>query len=436
MTVERYPHLKAEDPEVYELIQKQAQMECSTLKMIASESYASFDVLEACGSTFTNKYAEGYPGARYYEGNEFADALENLAIERGKALFGCEHMNVQPYSGSPANAAVYRALLSPGDKIMGVPVSDGGHLTHGWKVSFSGKDYLQIPYRPNQETGRLDMAEVRKIAQAEQPKMIWVGMSAYPFKLDYAAFAEIAEEVGAYLVADIAHINALIIAGVHPDPVPYCDVVTSTAHKMLRGPLAGFIMSKVEDRFHEKYHPTSKWNLAQLVDRGVFPTMQGGPHLHAIAGMACAFKYAQTAEFKEYGAQIVKNAQALCAELEALGRPIAGGGTETHLFLLDFRKDEFTGKDAAQALSKCGIIANFNMVPGDTRPPAKTSGVRLGTAALTSAGMKEEDMKKVAGWIDEVCKHIVSNDVDAVAPRIRGEIAEFCSGFKFPGITE
>ena len=434
MTVERFPHLKSNDPEVYDLIQKQAQMESSTLKMIASESYASIEVLEACGSLFTNKYAEGYPGARYYEGNEYADALENLAIERGKALFGCENMNVQPYSGSPANCAVYRALLKGGDTIMGVPVSDGGHLTHGWKVSFSGQDYVQVAYRPNHETGRLDMAEVRAIAREAKPKLIWAGMSAYPFKLDYAAFAEIAEEVGAYLVADIAHINALIIAGVHPDPVPYCDVVTSTAHKMLRGPRAGFIMSKIEDRYHDKYRPESKWNLAQLLDRAVFPTLQGGPHLHAIAAMATAFRIAQTPEFKEYGAQIVKNAQALCAELQALGRPVAGGGTETHLLLLDFRKEDFTGKDASKALAKCGIIANFNMVPGDQRSPFKTSGVRLGTAALTSAGMKEPEMKKIAAWIDEICKNVA--DPDAVAPRIRAEIAEFCKGFRFPGVSE
>lgn len=431
---ERYPHLKMDDPEVYDLIQRQAKFESSTLKMIASESYATIDVLEACGSIFTNKYCEGYPGARYYEGNEVTDALERLAIERGKALFGCEHMNVQPYSGSPANAAVYRAIMNYGDKVMGVPVSDGGHLTHGWKVSFSGKDYVQVPYRPNQETGRLDMDEVREIALRERPKMIWVGMSAYPFKLDYAAFAEIAKEVEAYLVADIAHINALIVAGVHPDPVPYCDIISSTSHKMLRGPRAGFIMSKVEDRFHVKYHEKSKWNLAQLVDRGVFPTMQGGPHMHAIAAIATAFKYANTAEFKEYGRQIVKNAQALCDELQALGRPIAGGGTETHLLLLDFRKEEFTGKDASQALAKCGIIANFNMVPGDTRSPSKTSGVRLGTPSLTSVGMKEKDMKKVAGWIDRVCSNI--NNIDSVASTIRAEIAEFCSGFKFPGMCE
>lgn len=431
---ERYSHLKVDDPEVYDLIQKQAKFECSTLKMIASESYATIDVLEACGSIFTNKYCEGYPGARYYEGNEYSDQLENLAIARGKELFGCEHINVQPYSGSPANAAVYRALLNPGDKIMGVPVSDGGHLTHGWKVSFSGKDHPQIAYRPNQETGRLDMDEVREIALRERPKMIWAGMSAYPFILDYAAFADIAKEIDAYLVADIAHINALIVAGVHPSPVPYCDVVTSTSHKMLRGPRAGFIMSKVEDRYHEKYHPESKWNLAQLIDRGVFPTMQGGPHMHAVAGMATAFRYAKTPEFKAYGEQIVKNAKALCAELEALGRPIAGGGTDTHLLLLDFRKEEFTGREAAKALAKCGIIANSNMVPGDKRSPFQTSGVRLGTPSLTSVGMKEDDMKKVAQWIDRVCANI--NNIDEVAPTISAEIAEFCSGFKFPGVDD
>lgn len=431
---ERYPHLKANDPEVYDLIQRQAKLESTTLKMIASESYASLDVLEACGSIFTNKYSEGYPGARYYEGNEVTDALENLAIERGKEVFGCEHMNVQPYSGSPANAAVYRAILDHGDKVMGVPVSDGGHLTHGWKVSFSGQDFIQVPYRPNQETGRLDMTEVREIALRERPKMIWAGMSAYPFQLDYSAFADIAREVDAYLVADIAHINALIIAGVHPDPVPHCDVVTSTSHKMLRGPRAGFIMSKIEDRYHDKYHSDVKWNLAQLIDRGVFPTMQGGPHMNAIAAMAATFKFAQTEEFKDYGKQIVKNAQALCAELEALGRPIAGGGTETHILLLDFRKEEFTGKDAAQALAKCGIITNFNMVPGDARSPFKTSGVRLGTPSLTSAGMKEPEMKKIAEWIDRVCTNI--DNIEEVAPTIRAEIEEFCSGFKFPGITD
>lgn len=429
---ERFPHLKINDPEVYDLIQKQAELESTTLKMIASESYATYDVMEACGSHFTNKYCEGYPGARYYEGNEVTDQLENLARQRGRELFGAEHINVQPYSGSPANQAVYRAIVKPGDKIMGMPVTDGGHLTHGWKVSFSGIDYCQVPYGPDPVTGKIDMDRVREIARAERPKMIWAGTSAYPLKLDYAAFAEIAREVDAYLVADIAHINALIIAGVHPDPVPHCDIVSSTSHKMLRGPRAGFLLSKIEDRYQQKYFAESKFNLAQRVDRAVFPGLQGGPHMHIIAGMASAFAYAMTDEFKDYGRQIVKNAQALVAAIKNKGYAVASGGTETHLVILDFRKEEFTGKDVSQALAKCGIIANFNMVPGDHRKPFITSGVRLGTPSLTSLGMKEADMEKIADWIDQVCQHV--SDIDAVSTTIRGEIAEFLKGFDVPGI--
>jgi len=296
--MERYPHLKQTDPEIYGLIQKQTAYESSTLKMIASESYASFSVLEACGSTLTNKYAEGYPGARYYEGNEFVDQIENFAIDRAKKLFGAEHANVQPYSGSPANNAVYRALLKTGDKLMGMPVPSGGHLTHGWKVNFSGTDYVQIPYSPDPVTGHFDMDQIRETARKERPKMIWVGATAYPHKIEYKDFAGIASEIDAYLVADIAHINALIVAGVHPDPVPYCDIVSSTSHKMLRGPRAGFLLSKIEDRFQSKYFPNSKLNLAQRVDRAVFPGLQGGPHLSVIAGMATAFKEALTPEFK------------------------------------------------------------------------------------------------------------------------------------------
>lgn len=434
MALERYPHLKVEDPEIYDLIQNQTNFESTTLKMIASESFATYGVLEAAGSIFTNKYCEGYPGARYYEGNTFTDQLENLARERGKKLFGSEHINVQPYSGSPANSAVYRALLKPGDKIMGMPVSEGGHLTHGWKVSFSGLDYVQIPYGPDPVTGHIDMNRVREIALAERPKMIWAGTSAYPHLLDYKAFYDIAKEIDAYLVADIAHINALIVAGVHPDPVPYCDVVSSTSHKMLRGPRSGFLLSKIEDRFQSKYHADSKFNLAQRIDRAVFPCLQGGPHMHIIAAMAFAFKYAMTDEFKNYGRQIVKNAKALATALQERGYELAGGGTDTHLLLIDFRKKDFTGKDASQALAKCGIIGNFNMVPGDHRSPFKTSGVRLGTPSLTSMGMKEEDMKKVAGWIDRVCQNI--NNIDDVAPVIRAEIADFCHQFKIPGMCE
>ncbi|MDR2762840.1 MAG: serine hydroxymethyltransferase, partial [Planctomycetaceae bacterium] len=403
-------------------------------KMIASESYASFSVLEACGSMLTDKYAEGYPGARYYEGNEFVDRIENLAIERAKLLFRAEHVNVQPYSGSPANHAVYRALLKTGDKIMGMPVPSGGHLTHGWRVNFSGIDYVQIPYSPNPDSGRFDMDEIRKIAKQERPKMIWVGATAYPHKIEYKDFAEIANEVEAYLVADIAHINALIIAGAHPDPIPFCDVVTSTSHKMLRGPRAGFILSKIEDRFQTKYHSDSKLNLAKRIDRAVFPGLQGGPHLHIIAGMAVAFKEALTDEFKNYGLQIAKNAKALANALLGKGWCLAGGGTDTHLLILDFRAEEFTGKDAAIALSKSGIIANFNMVPGDHRSPFVTSGVRLGTPSLTAMGMKENDMEQVANWIDRVCRNI--NNIDKHAQNIRNEIEKFCLQFKVPGIRE
>jgi glycine hydroxymethyltransferase len=430
--MERYPHLKQTDPEIYELIQQQAAYETSTLKMIASESYASYSVLEACGSTLTNKYAEGYPGARYYEGNEYVDKIETLAIERAKKLFGAEYANVQPYSGSPANQAVYHALLNVGDKVMGMPVMDGGHLTHGWKVNFSGINYVQVPYGPSPATGRFDMDQIRETALKKRPKMIWVGATAYPHKIEYKDFRAIADEVGAYLVADIAHINALIIAGVHPDPVPHCDIVSSTSHKMLRGPRSGFLLSKIEDRLQSQYFPNSKLNLAQRIDRAVFPGLQGGPHLAVIAAMAAAFKEALTPEFRAYGVQIVKNAKTLAEALLSKGYKLAGGGTDTHLLLLDFREAEFTGKDAAKALAQSGIIANFNMVPGDHRSPFVTSGVRLGTPSLTAMGMKEADMYKVADWIDRVCKNVFR--IGEESPIIRREIAGVCKQFSAPGI--
>ena len=431
--MERYPHLKQTDPEIYALIQQQEFLESRTLKMIASESYAPFSILEACGSTLTNKYAEGYPGARYYEGNDYADQIETLAIERAKELFGAEHANVQPYSGSPANQAVYLALLHIGDKLMGMPIADGGHLTHGWKVNFSGINYVQVPYGPDPATGRLDMDQIREIALKERPKMIWAGATAYPHKIEYQDFRAIADEIDAYLVADISHINALIISGVHPDPLPYCDVATSTSHKMLRGPRAGFLLSKIEDRLQAKHFPHSKRSLAQRLDRAVFPGLQGGPHLTTIAAMATAFKEALTPEFRNYGIQIAKNAKTLADALLSKGYALAGGGTDTHLLILDFRKAEFTGKDAAKALAKAGIIANFNMVPGDHRSPFVTSGVRLGTPSLTAMGMKESDMHKVADWIDRVCRNV--SRIDDEASVISAEIAEFCSQFTVPGIA-
>jgi glycine hydroxymethyltransferase len=431
---ERHPHLKKCDPEIFALLQKQTRAEASTLKMIPSESYASFSVLEACGSILTNKYCEGYPAARYYEGNEFVDQIESLAIERAKALFGAEHANVQPYSGSPANQAAYRAVCVAGSKVMGMPVPQGGHLTHGWNVSFSGTDYVTIPYGPDPATGMLDHDQIREIARRERPRMIWVGGTSYPRQFHYDRFAEIAAEVEAYLVADIAHINALIVAGVHPNPVPYCDIVTSTSHKMLRGPRAGFLLSKIEDRYQQKYHAQSKWNLAKRVDRAVFPMLQGGPHMNVIAAMAVALKEASTPQFVQYGRQIVANAQRLAQSLLGRGYRLTTGGTDNHLLVMDFRDSPYSGKDVAKALAQAGIIANFNMVPGDRRKPFITSGVRLGTPSLSAMGMKEPEMDLIAGWIDRVCRNM--DDLEETTGLIRAEIADLCARFPIPGITE
>lgn len=431
---ERFPHLKVTDPQVYDLIQRQIALESSTLKMIASENFASFSVIEATGSSLTNKYCEGYPGARYYEGNEVMDEVENLAIDRLKALFGAEHANVQPCSGSPANQAVYRAIMTPGDKVMGIPVSDGGHLTHGWKVNFSGRDYVQVPFGPSPVTGILDYDQIREIALRERPRMIWCGTTAYPRTIDYKAFSDIATEVGAYLVADIAHISGLVAAGVHPNPVPYCDVVSSTTHKMMRGPRSGFILSRIEDRYQQKYYPDSKFNLARRIDRAVFPSLQGGPHMNVVAAMAVAFGEAATDSFKAYAQQVVKNARHLGSVLQAGGINLACGGTDTHMLLLDFRDKEYTGKDASQALARAGIIANFNMVPGDTRKPTVTSGVRMGTPSLTSMGMVESDMDKVGEWILRVLNALPNSE--EVEKTVRAEIAEYCKQFKIPGIRD
>jgi glycine hydroxymethyltransferase len=430
---ERHPHLERTDPEVHALIEKQIEAESTTLKMIPSENFAPFSVLEANGSILTNKYCEGYAGARYYEGNEVMDEIECLAVERAKALFGAEHANVQPYSGSPANQAVYRALGRPGDKIMGMPVPQGGHLTHGWGVNFSGTDYLQVPYGPNVETGMLDYDEIRDIARKSRPRMIWVGGTSYPRIFQYRIFAEIATEIDAYLVADIAHINGLIVAGAHPNPVPHCDVVSSTIHKMLRGPRAGFLLCKTEDRFQKKYHADSKLNLAQRIDRMVFPTLQGGPHMHTIAGMAVTFKLAATEEFRQYGQQVVANCQRLAQGLMSRGYALVSGGTDNHLLVMDLRKSDYSGKQVAKALAQSGIICNFNMVPGDPRKPFVTSGVRMGTPALTSMGMKEPEMDRVAGWIDAVCRNL--GHLEETAKRVRAEIAEMCSHFRIPGIN-
>jgi len=428
---QRHPHLDRTDPEMFALLEQQVLAESSTLKMIPSENFASLAVLEASGSILTNKYCEGYPHARYYEGNQVVDEIETLAIERAKSLFGVEHANVQPYSGSPANQAVYRALGAAGVKFMGMPVPEGGHLTHGWHVSFSGTDYKQIPYGPDPETGVLDYDQIRELARKHRPRMIWVGATSYPRTLHYDRFAEIADEVEAYLVADIAHINGLIIAGAHPDPIPYADVVSSTAHKMLRGPRSGFILCRTEDRYHEKYHSHSKFNLAKRIDRAVFPGIQGGPHMQTIGAMAVAFKEAATEEYRQYGRQIVANCRRLAEELMARGHQLASGGTDNHLLVMDFRKADRTGKQVAEALASSGIICNFNMVPGDHRKPAVTSGVRMGTPALTSMGMKEPEMDQIAGWIDTVLRNL---DDETTIKRVRLDVAELCAQFPIPGI--
>jgi glycine hydroxymethyltransferase len=433
MNNERFPHLKETDPEVYELIGKQIEAEQTTLKMIPSENYASFAVLEATGSALSNKYAEGYPGKRYYEGNEVVDEVENLAIARAKELFGAEHANVQPYSGSPANQAVYRALAQHGDKIMGLPVPQGGHLTHGWGVNFSGTDYVQIPYGVNLKTGTLDFDEIRTAARQQRPKIIWVGGTSYPRIFEYDKFAEIAREIDAYLVADIAHISGLIAGGVHPDPVPYCDVVSSTSHKTIKGPRGGFILSNIEDRYQEKYHSDSKFNLAQRIDRAVFPHLQGGPHMNTIAAIAVAFKEAMSSDFKNYAQQVVSNCKMLAEELLSKGYSLVTGGTDNHLLVMDFRDKPYSGKQVAKALASAGIICNFNMVPGDARKPFVTSGVRMGTPSLTSMGMKESEMRVIARMIDEVCQNL---EAGRILERIRGEVRELCSSFSVPGIKE
>lgn len=418
------------DPELFSLVRKHARYESSTLKMIASENYMSEAVLEASGNILANKYAEGYPTKRYYEGTAVIDEIEQLAQQRLVRLFGAEHANVQPYSGSPANGAAYRALVKSGDTIMGLPVTEGGHLTHGWPVNFSGIDHRFIAYRVNPASGVVDFDEVRELALRERPKLIWVGGTAYPRLWDYAAAASIAKEVEAYLVADIAHISGLILAGVHPNPVPHSHVVTSTSHKTLRGPRGGFILSRVADEYQAKYHADSTYNLAQRVDRAVFPTLQGGPHVNTISALAVALREAETESFKEYGRRVVANSRALAAGLLERGYQLVSGGTDNHMLIMDLRDRDFSGKKAAQALAAAGIIANFNMVPGDPRKPAVTSGVRIGTAALSTLGMGTKEMAQIAGWIDSVLKAITD---EARISSVRAAVAELAAAYPPPG---
>ncbi|NLN43442.1 MAG: serine hydroxymethyltransferase [Methanosarcina sp.] len=401
------------DPELAESIKSEAERQEYKLNLIASENYASKAVMEAQGSILTNKYAEGYSGKRYYGGCDFVDVAEDLAIARAKKIFNANYVNVQPHSGSGANMAVYFSVLQPGDTIMSMDLSHGGHLSHGSPVSFSGKLYNIVPYGVSKETEMLDYSELLEMAKECKPQMIVCGASAYPREIDFKQFREIADEVGAYLLADIAHIAGLVVAGVHQSPVPYADFVTSTTHKTLRGPRGGMIISRTEE-------------LATGVNKAVFPGIQGGPLMHIIAGKAVAFKEAMNEKFKQDQVQTVKNAETLCNCLKEKGFDIVSGGTDNHLMLVNLNNMNITGKDAEAAMSKAGIISNKNTVPFETRSPFITSGVRLGTPACTTRGMKEKEMELIADYIEIAIKNA---DNDRLLSETSGKVRELCSRF-------
>lgn len=401
------------DPELAEAIKSEAERQEYKLNLIASENYASKAVMEAQGSILTNKYAEGYSGKRYYGGCDFVDVAEDLAIARAKKIFNANYVNVQPHSGSGANMAVYFSVLQPGDTIMSMDLSHGGHLSHGSPVSFSGKLYNIVPYGVSKETEMLDYSELLEMAKECKPQMIVCGASAYPREIDFKQFREIADEVGAYLLADIAHIAGLVVAGVHQSPVPYADFVTSTTHKTLRGPRGGMIISRTEE-------------LATGVNKAVFPGIQGGPLMHIIAGKAVAFKEAMNEKFKQDQVQTVKNAETLCNCLKEKGFDIVSGGTDNHLMLVNLNNMNITGKDAEAAMSKAGIISNKNTVPFETRSPFITSGVRLGTPACTTRGMKEKEMELIADYIEIAIKNA---DNDRLLSETSGKVRELCSRF-------
>jgi len=405
--------LKETDPEVYNAIKGEDERELSKIVLIASENYVSQAVLEAQGSVFTNKYAEGYPNRRYYGGCEFADQVELLAIERAKALFGAEHVNVQPHSGSQANMAAYFSVLQPGDTILGMALPHGGHLTHGASVSFSGTLYKSFSYGVDKKTELLDYDEVERLAVEHKPKMIVAGYSAYSRILDFPRFRRIADKVGAYLMADIAHIAGLIAAGEHPSPVPYADFVTTTTHKTLRGPRGGMIMCM------EKF--------AKAVDKAIFPGIQGGPLVHVIAAKAVSFKEALMPEFKDYQRQVVKNAKALARRLTADGFRIVSGTTENHLMLVDLTPKNITGKDAEIALDAAGITCNKNSIPYDQKPPVTTSGIRLGTPIVTTRGMREPEMKVIG---DLICEALANTNAPDKLAALKERTKAFCN--KFP----
>ena len=407
-------HLRVSDPDIFDAIISEARRQGDGLELIASENFVSPSVLEAMGTVMTNKYAEGLPAKRYYGGCEFVDIVEELARERAKELFSAEHANVQPHSGAQANMAAYLAFLDPGDKILGMNLSHGGHLTHGSPVNFSGRLFEVAAYGVREDDGRIDYDALRDQALAERPSMIIAGASAYPRTIHFDVFSEIAKETDAILMVDIAHIAGLVATGHHPSPVPHAAVVTTTTHKTLRGPRGGMILCSQEH--------------AKAIDKSVFPCMQGGPLMHVIAAKAVAMREALKPEFRDYSTQVIANAKALGSDLNDLGLHLVSGGTDTHLILLDLRgsHEDLTGKDAEAALEASGITVNKNTVPGETRSPFVTSGLRIGTPALTSRGMKEAEMKRIAGWISEVLE---SPSNESRILQIRGEVLEFCHDF-------
>ncbi|MFL6237767.1 MAG: serine hydroxymethyltransferase [Thermoanaerobaculia bacterium] len=407
-----YRSLKAVDPEIHQAIADERARQNFGLELIASENFVSHAVLEATGSVLTNKYAEGYPGRRYYGGCEFVDVVERLAIARAKELFGAEHVNVQPHSGTSANMAVYFGFLKPGDKLMGMDLSSGGHLTHGHPLSYSGRDFQVIAYGVDRESETIDYDEAERLAVAERPKLIVCGASAYSRVIDFERFRAIADKAGALLMADIAHIAGLVAAGLHPSPIPHCHFVTTTTHKTLRGPRAGMVICKEE--------------FAKDLDRAVFPGLQGGPLMHVIAAKAVALKEALSEGFRGYQQQILANAKALAARLAGHGFRIVSGGTDNHVFLMDVRTAGLTGKVAEKALDVAHITVNKNTIPYDPNPPMVASGIRIGTPALTTRGMKEPEMEQVAGFIAEILR---APEDEAVRESVRGRIRELCERF-------
>ncbi len=406
------------DPELAAAIENERRRQEEHIELIASENYASPRVLEAQGSVLTNKYAEGYPGKRYYGGCEYVDIAEQLAIDRAKQLFGAAYANVQPHSGSQANAAVYLALCNPGDTILGMSLDHGGHLTHGARVNFSGKLFRSVQYGIRPDNGEIDYDDVARLARAEQPRMIVAGFSAYSRVIDWAKFRAIADEVGAYFFVDMAHVAGLVAAGLYPNPLPYADAVTTTTHKTLRGPRGGLILARENPELAKKFNSL------------VFPGTQGGPLMHVIAAKAVALLEALQPEFAQYQQQVLANARAMCAQLAARGYRIVSGGTDNHLFLVDLSDKAITGKEADAALGRANITVNKNAVPNDPRPPMVTSGLRIGTPAATTRGFRQAEVESVAGWIADV---LDANGGDAVIERVRGEVLALCRRFPVYG---